>query len=125
MNINYLNQLRDVAKNYQLTDKCIILRQSTEMDTYGGVEENYRVLGEYPCRFILQSRESNVRLSGGSINLHAEYDVILPNEVILLQTDLIKKKNDPYDKRTFEIIKTDNAMSDGLFSTISVKERMD
>jgi len=125
MTESYWNALRNVSNNYRLTDKCELLRPRNNIDEYGGVSNDFRNLGTFPCRFILQGRESNVKLSAGSINIHAEYDVLLPFDLDVKQTDLIVKKNDPYEERTFEIIKMDGAMTEGIFTTLTVKERLD
>ena len=125
INANYLNQLRNAVNTYNLTDVCLIYRSENTIDEYGGVSNDFRLWKETPCRFIMQSNESNVQPGGGSLNIHAEYDIIIPADILIRSSDKIYKKNDPYIERSFEIIKVDTAVTDGLFNTVTVKERMD
>ena len=125
INANYLNQLRKAVNAYNLTDICLIYRTENTIDEYGGVSTDFRLWVETPCRFVMQNNESNVQPSAGSLNIHGEYDIIIPADILIRSSDRIYKKDDPYIERYFEIIKVDTAVTDGLFNAVAVKERMD
>lgn len=125
INANYLNQLRNASCTYNLTDTLLIYRSENVIDEYGGVSNDFRLWKEVPCRFILNNNASNVQPNAGSINIHAEYSIVISSDILIRPTDKLYKKNDPYIERSFEIIKVDTAVTDGLFNTITAKERMD
>lgn len=125
INANYLNQLRNAANAYNLTDVCLIYRSENVIDEYGGVSNDFRLWKETPCRFVMKNNESSVQPNAGSLNIHGEYSIIIPADVLIRSSDKIYKKDDPYIERSFEIIKVDTAVTDGLFNNVIVKERMD
>lgn len=111
---------REVAKNYQLPDVGIVKRMVTDVDSYGGISNDYRIVGEYKCRLVFKLEDT--RVNGGIVLQDPNYKIHFDYNCDLKQNDKIYIKNDLDENRYFEVISVENA-TEGLFTNAIVKER--
>lgn len=115
-----LDIYRNVSKLYQLPDIAIVHRMVTEVDDYGGIENSYRILGEYKCRLVFKLEDT--RQNGGIVLQDANYKLHLDYDCDLKQNDKVYIKNDTNPSHYFEVISVETA-TEGLFTNAIVKER--
>jgi hypothetical protein len=115
-----LDIYRNVSILYHLPDTGSVYRMVTETDAYGGIENDYRKLHDYPCRLVFKLEDT--RAAGGVILQDANYKIHFPFLADLKQNDKIKLKSDVDCDRYFEIISVEYG-SEGLFNNAIVKER--